>query len=111
MTNSMPHEVYLDYNATTPCDPRVVETMLPYFSEFYANPSSSHRLGRRVYDATQRARTEVAEFIGASPGEIMFREQRNRKYQPCHPRFRGTPFRQVQSAPHFHNTAGAQSRS
>lgn len=68
----MAREVYLDYNATTPCDPRVVEEMLPYFSEMSANPSSAHRLGRRAGDATQRARTQVEEFIGARSGEVIF---------------------------------------
>jgi cysteine desulfurase len=64
--------IYLDYHASTPCDPRVVEAMLPYFVEVYANPSSSHRQGRIAADAVQRAREQVAAALGAAAGEIVF---------------------------------------
>lgn len=64
--------IYLDYNATTPVAPEVVEAMLPYFSEDFGNPSSSHVHGRRVHEAVERARSQVAAFIGASPEEIVF---------------------------------------
>ncbi len=69
---TIPQEVYLDYNATTPCDPRVVQAMLPYFTELSGNPSSPHGPGRRAYDAIQRARMQVASLIGASAEEIVF---------------------------------------
>lgn len=65
--------IYLDNHATTPCDPRVVQVMLPYFTEFFGNPSSSlHQLGRKAADAVELARGQVAELIGAKPGEIVF---------------------------------------
>ena len=64
--------IYLDYNATTPVAPEVVEAMLPYFSEDFGNPSSSHVYGRRVHEAVERARSQVAAFIGATSEEIVF---------------------------------------
>jgi cysteine desulfurase len=68
----MLREVYLDYNATTPCDPRVVRAMLPYFTELSANPSSAHGPGRRAKDAMEKAREQVAALIGATANEIIF---------------------------------------
>jgi len=65
--------IYLDYNATTPVDPRVVEKMLPYFNEIYGNPANSlHRQGRAAGKAVDEAREEVATLIGANPKEIFF---------------------------------------
>ena len=66
--------IYLDYNASTPCDPRVVEAMLPHLTETYANPSSrSHRPGRDAFTALEDARAKVARRLGArSPTEIYF---------------------------------------
>jgi cysteine desulfurase len=66
--------IYLDYNASTPCDPRVVETMLPYLTETFANPSSrSHRPGQRAYVALEEARNTVARELGVRSGtEIYF---------------------------------------
>lgn len=64
--------IYLDYHATTPCDPRVVEAMLPYLTELFANPSSPHRMGRRAAQAIETAREQVAQLIGAEPEEIIF---------------------------------------
>ena len=65
--------IYLDYNATTPCDPRVVEKMLPYFSEIYGNPSNGyHRQGRLSAQAVSKAREQVANLIGAEPHEVIF---------------------------------------
>lgn len=63
---------YLDHNATTPVDPRVVEAMLPYLAGPYGNPSSLHRYGRLSRDAVERARAQVARLIGAQPGEIVW---------------------------------------
>lgn len=64
--------IYLDYNATTPLDPQVVEAMTPFFTEHFGNPSSTHAYGRRAHEAVDRARREVADLLGAEPGEIVF---------------------------------------
>ncbi len=65
--------IYLDYNATTPCDPRVLETMLPFFSEIYGNPANGlHRQGRLAAEHVEAARERVAKLIGARPAEIIF---------------------------------------
>jgi cysteine desulfurase len=68
----MARVVYLDNNATTQVDPRVLEAMLPYFSEYYGNPSSMHSFGGGVAAKIQQAREHVAGLIGASPDEIVF---------------------------------------
>jgi cysteine desulfurase len=65
--------VYMDYHATTPVDPRVLEAMLPYFSQRFGNPSSrSHSFGWQAADAVEEARRHVATLIGADPKEIYF---------------------------------------
>jgi len=65
--------IYLDYQATTPVDPRVVEAMLPYLTTEFGNPSSSHAYGRAAARAVDVARAQVAALIGASgPEEIVF---------------------------------------
>lgn len=64
--------VYLDYNATTPVDPLVLEAMLPWLKEGFGNPSSDHVFGRAAKAAIEVARTEVAALIGATPAEIVF---------------------------------------
>jgi cysteine desulfurase len=64
--------VYLDYNATTPVDPRVAEAMWPYLTDFFGNPSSSHPHGVEPRRALAEARARVADLIGAGPGEIVF---------------------------------------
>jgi cysteine desulfurase len=66
--------IYLDYNASTPCDPRVVEAMLPYLTETYANPSSRHHQpGREAYAALEEARSAIARTLGCRSGtEIYF---------------------------------------
>jgi len=65
--------IYLDCNATTPCDPRVVEKMLPYFGEVYGNPANGlHRQGRLAASAVERAREQVSGLIGARAPEIVF---------------------------------------
>ncbi len=65
--------VYLDYHATTPVDRRVLERMLPFFTETFGNPSSStHQWGWRAQEAVEQSRREVAALIGASPREIYF---------------------------------------
>src|SRR5580698_6022804 len=66
------NRVYLDYNATTPVDPQVVDAMLPYFSADFANASSIHTPGQRARAAVETAREQVAALIGAKPQEIVF---------------------------------------
>ncbi|MFC6593155.1 cysteine desulfurase family protein [Deinococcus lacus] len=69
----MSEVIYLDYNATTPCDSRVLEVMLPYFTEQFGNPSSStHQVGRWAADAVEQAREWVAGLFGASPKDVIF---------------------------------------
>ena len=69
----MKKPVYLDYHATTPCDPRVVEAMLPLFCEEFGNPSSrGHAFGRASEERVEAARQEVARAIGARAGEVVF---------------------------------------
>jgi cysteine desulfurase len=64
--------IYLDYNATTPIDPVVVEAMLPYLSEYFGNPSSSHSYGYKAHQAVDLARAQVAQLLGCSANEITF---------------------------------------
>ncbi len=64
--------IYLDYNATTPVDPRVVEAMLPYLREYFGNPSSSHFYGTQARAGVDKAREQVAHLLGCEPDEIVF---------------------------------------
>jgi cysteine desulfurase len=64
--------IYLDYNATTPIDPAVLEAMQPYLQSHFGNPSSTHVYGKTAHDAIDRARAQVANLIGAQPDEIVF---------------------------------------
>lgn len=64
--------VYMDHAATTPVDPRVLEAMLPYFSEKFGNASSIYSLGREARQAIEEARRTVAEILHAKPEEIIF---------------------------------------
>lgn len=64
--------IYLDNAATTQIDPRVVETMMPYLTEQYGNPGSLYRLGRDAKAAVEKAREQVARFMGAKPEQIIF---------------------------------------
>lgn len=64
--------IYLDYNATTPVDPVVVEAMLPYLSTHFGNPSSTHRYGYISHQAVDNARKQVAGLLHCLPNEIVF---------------------------------------
>ena len=64
--------VYVDNNATTKVAPEVLEVMLPYFSEYYGNPSSMHFFGGQVQKKVDEARAKVADFLGGEPSEIVF---------------------------------------
>ncbi len=64
--------IYLDYNATTPIDPEVVEAMRPFLDDNWGNPSSSHFYGHSAKAAIEKARGQVAELINCSPDEIVF---------------------------------------
>ncbi len=65
--------IYFDYQATTPCDPRVVDAMLPYFTERFGNPHSrNHSYGWEAEDAVEEARAQIAAIIGADAKEIVF---------------------------------------
>jgi cysteine desulfurase len=68
----MKSPVYFDYAATTPVDPRVLEAMLPYFSETFGNPSSVHRIGQRAEAALETARETIAACLNCRPDEIIF---------------------------------------
>lgn len=65
-------QVYLDYAASTPVDPIVLEAMLPYFGTVYGNPSSIHRWGQRAESAVENARSEIAEALNCLPNEVIF---------------------------------------
>jgi len=68
----MRRTIYLDHNATTPTDARVVEAMKPYFNEIYGNPSSIYRIAQDAREAVEEAREKVARLLNASPPEIVF---------------------------------------
>lgn len=68
----MENRIYLDHAATTPVDPRVLQKMLPYFTEKFGNPNSQHAFGRETVTAVDDARDTVAALIGAKPSEIYF---------------------------------------
>lgn len=65
-------EIYLDYAASTPCDPLVVEAMMPYLLHEFANPASPHRAGARARQAVEEAREKIADAIGCRPSDLAF---------------------------------------
>jgi cysteine desulfurase len=64
--------IYLDYNATTPLDPAVIDALAPYLREQFGNPSSTHAYGKAAHDAVEQSRRQVAVLLGAEPDEIVF---------------------------------------
>lgn len=73
MTSDPRTPIYLDYQATTPMDPRVLDAMLPYLTDQFGNPASTqHRFGNAAETAVETARAQVAGLIGAGPREIVF---------------------------------------
>jgi len=68
----MSHHIYLDYNASTPMDPAVVEAMEPFLTRHFGNPSSPHWAGRPGREAVETARRQVARLLRCSPSEIVF---------------------------------------
>ncbi len=65
-------KIYLDNNATTPVDPKVVDAMLPFYLENFGNPSSIHWAGKAVRNALKNARAQVASLVNCEPGEVVF---------------------------------------
>ena len=72
MTSQQGNIIYMDNNATTKVAPEVLEEMLPYFSDFYGNPSSMHTFGGQVGKAVVQAREQVAQLLNADPDEIIY---------------------------------------
>ncbi len=64
--------IYLDYNATTPVDPKVADAMLPYLESHFGNPSSTHHYGHVAHEAVDKARQQVAGLLRCTPGELIF---------------------------------------
>jgi cysteine desulfurase len=64
--------IYLDYNATTPVDPAVVDAMLPYLVKHFGNPSSAHQYGQAAHQAVDTARGQVAQLLGCAASEVIF---------------------------------------
>jgi cysteine desulfurase len=65
-------QIYMDHGASTPVDPRVVEAMLPYWTEAYGNPASSHQHGRQAQRGLEQARSTIADLLNAQPAEVVF---------------------------------------
>lgn len=68
----MTEKIYFDYAATTPVDPRVLDVMLPYFTQDFGNPSSVHRYGQKAEGALDEARATVAQALNCTMGEVVF---------------------------------------
>ena len=65
-------KIYLDYAASTPVDKKVLDEMMPYFSEKFGNPSSIHQFGQEAMEAVDKARSQVADFLHCSTNEVIF---------------------------------------
>ena len=68
----MSSPIYMDYNATTPIAPSVIDAMMPFLTTHYGNPSSDHALGRACFHAIEDARENVARLLNAESDEIFF---------------------------------------
>lgn len=68
----MENLIYLDHNATTPLDPRVLEVMMPYLTNLYANASSNHKFGHEVNQAVKKANNQIADLIKCQPNELVY---------------------------------------
>lgn len=64
--------IYLDYNSTSPIDPRVLEAILPFLKDNFANPTSTHHFGQSINEKVKQAREQIADFINAEPNELIF---------------------------------------
>jgi cysteine desulfurase len=64
--------LYFDYNSTTPVDPKVIDAMLPYLQNNFANPSSSHHFGLQINEKVKEARQQIADFLNAEANELVF---------------------------------------
>ncbi len=98
----MQRPVYLDYNATTPIDPEVVEAMLPFLAEHFGNASSMHEYGYFAQEAVERARGQVATLLGARPGEIVFTAGGSETDNLA---IKGAVFQRLERQPHVISTA------
>lgn len=70
--NNLKDLIFLDYNSTTPLDPRVLEAMMPYLTDVYANAASNHKFGYEANEAVKKSRKQIAQLIGAESHEIVF---------------------------------------
>ena len=99
----------MDHAATTAVDPRVVEAMLPYWTQVYGNPSSIYALGREAHRALDAARGKVAGILGARPDEIVFTGCGTESDNLA---LRGVPLAPAQEGqPHHHHRASSTTPS
>ena len=94
--------IYLDYNATTPIDPRVLAAMRPYLEEEFGNPSSAHHFGYAAHDAVEQARFQVAALLGAPARAIVFTGGGSEGNNLA---IKGSLFPRLADAPHVITTA------